>query len=25
LKDAFPARIEVTKLPKGSQVEVVVA
>jgi len=25
LKDAFPARIEVTKLPKGSQVEVIVA
>ncbi len=25
LKDAFPARIEVTKLPKGSQVEVLVA
>jgi len=25
LKDAFPARIEVTKLPKGSQVEVFVA
>ena len=25
LKDAFPARIEVTKMPKGSQVEVLVA
>jgi exonuclease SbcC len=25
LKDAFPARIEVTKLPRGSQVEVLVA